>query len=74
MKGFGFRDMGLGLRELRELRDPGLLKGILTGVHKGSIKGLVFFLKGLFLFRRWSREPRLRQAFGKPTLSHFFGV
>ena len=43
MKGFGFRDMGLGLRELRELRDPGLLKGILTGVHKGSIKGLVFF-------------------------------
>ena len=63
MKGFGFRDKGLGLRELRgELRDPRLLKEILTGVHKGSIKGLVFFLKGLFLFRRWSREPRLRQA------------
>ena len=44
MKGFGFRDKGLGLRELRgELRDPRLLKEILTGVHKGSIKGLVFF-------------------------------
>ena len=38
--GIGFRDKGLGLRELRELRDPRLLKGILQGVHKGSIKGL----------------------------------
>ena len=34
------------------------------GFRVWEVIGFGFFFKGLFLFRIWSREPRLRQALG----------